>query len=116
MTEKHIAIIDHVGRNIIGKFVSETPETITIGNPVILHCQPEANGQLQVQTFPVFFFEFISKEDRDKNNWTYNKTSVVLSDVVLDEKILSQYARINTPPAPPEPVEANPKVISINDL
>lgn len=117
MKEKHVAIIDHIGRNIIGKFVSETDTTLSISNPVILHCQPQANGQLEVQTFPVFFFEFIDKNFRENNTWTYSKSSIVTSDVTLDERIISQYAKINTAP---ESVEQKPKteakVISIDDL
>jgi len=114
MQEKHVALIDHVGRSIIGKLVCEDAATITINNPVILHCQPQANGQLEVQTFPVFFFEFIDKGYRETNTWTYTKSSIVTSDVVLDERILSQYARINTPPT--EEVVDTPKIISIDDL
>jgi hypothetical protein len=112
-TEKHVAIIDHIGRNIIGKLVSDTDTTVTLNNPVIVHCQPEANGQLQVQSFPVFFFEFIDKSKRDQNDWTYTKSSIVTSNVELDDRILSQYAKINTPP-----VEAvnSPKVVSIDDI
>lgn len=117
MKEKHIAIIDHVGRNIIGKVVGETDTTLTINNPVIVHCQPEANGQLQVQTFPVFFFEFIDKEYREQNDWTYNKSNIVVSNVVLDERIVSQYDRINNPPPPvQQTTSGSPKVISIDDI
>jgi hypothetical protein len=114
MTNKNVALIDHVGRNIIGKLVEETDTTITIENPVILHVQPQQSGQLEVQTFPVFFFEFIDKANRDKNAWTYTKSSVVTSNVILDERILSQYEKINTPPE--EVKSVSPKVISINDL
>lgn len=122
MTEKHVAIIDQVGRNIIGKLVEETDTTVTLNNPVILFVQPEQNGQLQVQSFPVFFFEFIDKNNRDQNNWTYNKINVVTSDVVLDERILTQYNKINTLPEEANvPVTTNssvnnPKVISIDDI
>lgn len=111
--EKHIALIDHVGRTIIGKVVGETESTLTVSNPVILHCQPQANGQLEVQTFPLFFFEFIDKGFKNQNNWTYTRSNIVESDVVLDERILSQYGKINTPLV--EEPKA-PKVISINDL
>lgn len=116
--EKHVVIIDQIGRNIIGKLVEESPTTITLNNPVILFVLPEQSGQLQVQTFPVFFFEFISKEHRDKNNWTYQKANIVTNDVVLDERILAQYEKINTPPeqAVPTTTNSNPKVISIDDL
>lgn len=111
---KHITIIDQIGRTIVGKFSSETETTLTINNPVILHVQPDQGGQIQVQSFPLFFFEFIEKDSRDKNNWTFTKASIVTSDVVLDERIKSQYEKINTPPVPV--VASNPKIISINDL
>lgn len=112
----HVALIDHVGRNIIGKLVSESDTTITVKNPVILHCQPQQNGQLEVQTFPVFFFEFIDKATREQNDWTYTKANIITSNVVLDERILSQYEKINTPPEEVVAPSTNPKVISINDL
>jgi hypothetical protein len=114
MTNKHVALIDHVGRNIIGKLVGETHSTITIENPVILHVQPQQSGQLEVQTFPAFFFEFIDKAHRSDNAWTYTKSSIVTSNVVLDDRILSQYEKINTPPE--EAKQTNAKVISIDDI
>jgi hypothetical protein len=113
MKNTYVALIDQVGRNIIGKLVTQTETSITLHNPVILYTQPTQNKQLQVQSFPVFFFEFISKEHRDQNNWTYPKSAVVISDVVLDDNIIKQYLAINTPAAP-EP-EAG-KVVSIEDL
>ena len=116
MKPKHVAIIDHVGRTIIGEQIGETETTLSLQNPVILHCQPQQNGQLEVQTFPIFFFEFIDKENRTDNAWTYTKSSIVTSNVTLDERILGQYAKINTPPVEAPPVASNPKVISINDL
>jgi hypothetical protein len=114
MTSKYVAIIDQIGRTIIGKFRSEGESTLTLSNPVILHVQPDQGGQIQVQSFPLFFFEFIDKGSRGNNNWTYTKSSIVTSDVVLDERIISQYEKINTPPAPA--VTTNPKIVDINDL
>ena len=115
MSQKYIAIIDHVGRTIVGRSVTETESTITIGNPVILHCQLEQNGQLNLQTFPLFFFEFIDKDSKEQNDWTFSKQSVVTSNVVLDERIITMVDKINTPAPPQEPV-SSPKVISIDDL
>lgn len=114
----HTVIQDHVGRTIIGKIVSETETSLVLNNPVILHCQPEANGNVQVQTFPIFFFEFLDKAQREFNDWTYNKASIVTSNVILDKNILSQYEKINTPPVGPlaPSKNDNPKVISITDL
>ncbi len=98
-------IIDHIGRTVIGTAVSEDDKTITLNNPVIIHVQPNPQtGQLQVQSFPYVFMEFLTAESRNKNHWTFNKTSVVLSEVELDDKIVEQYNNINTPPKPqPEP-------------
>lgn len=112
-SEKHIAFIDHVGRNIFGKQISETEDTITVSNPIIVHCQPSGDGKIQVQNIPLFFFEFIKQDQRDKNNWTFSKSSIITSDVVLADHIIKQYDEVN------KPVQAatnNPKVIQINDL
>lgn len=115
MNTKHVVLIDHVGRNIIGKLVEETATTVTINNPVILHCQPDANGRIQVQSFPVFFFEFIDKATRNQNDWTYSKNNVVTSNVTLDPQIVEQYSKINTPQVP-VPQTTVPKIISIDDI
>lgn len=98
-------IIDHIGRTVIGTAVNEDANTITLNNPVIIHVQPNAQtGQLQVQSFPYVFMEFLTEESRNKNHWTFNKASVVLSEVELDDKIVMQYNNINSPPKPqPEP-------------
>jgi hypothetical protein len=114
MKEKHIVIQDQIGRTIMGVVASEDSNTISINNPVIIHVQPEPSGQLQVQTFPLFFFEFINKESREKNIWTYTKSNIAIADVELDERIVSQYQKINTPQDAPS--QNSPKVISINDL
>lgn len=115
--QKHIVIIDQIGRNIIGKLVGETDTTLTLHNPVIVFVQPEQSGQIQVQSFPVFFFEFINKELRNQNNWTYNKANIVVSDVVLDDRILAQYEKINTPPVEPQAApSSSPKIVSIDSL
>lgn len=93
-----ITFIDHIGRTVMGSKVSETETTITVNNPVIIHVEPNSqNGQLSVQAFPYIFIEFIDAANRaNGNNWTFTKTNIVLSDVVLDSKILKQYSMINT--------------------
>jgi hypothetical protein len=105
-------IVDHIGRTVIGTEVSQDDKTITLNNPVIIHVQPNPqNGQLQVQSFPYIFMEFLSTESRDKNNWTFNKSHIVLSEVELDTKIIAQYNNINTPP--PQPPQGEPEVIRL---
>jgi hypothetical protein len=90
-------IVDQVGRTVIGVEVKSTKDNITLNNPVIIHVQPNPqNGQLQVQSFPYLFMEFI-KGDKTKNNWTFNKSAIAISDVELDDKIIEQYHNINSP-------------------
>ena len=92
-----ITIIDQIGRVVIGTKVSETDTQLTINNPVIVYVNPnQETGQIQVQSFPYIFVEFLDKEHRDKNNWIFNKSNIVVSDVVLDSAIISQYNNINS--------------------
>ena len=92
-------IIDHIGRTVVGVAVKEDTKTITLNNPVIIHVQPDPqSGQLQVQSFPYIFMEFL--KDKDKNNWTFTKTAICTSDVELDDRIITQYDNINNPQPP----------------
>ena len=92
-------IIDHIGRTVVGVVAKEDTKTITLHNPVIIHVQPDAqSGQLQVQSFPYIFMEFL--KDKDKNNWTFTKTTICTSDVQLDDRIITQYDNINNPQPP----------------
>ena len=113
MENTYTALIDQIGRTIIGTVTEESEYTLTIKNPVIVHVQPQATGQLSVNTFPLFFPEFIDKDHRDKNHWTFNKSNVTLSNVTLSPEVIKSYEAFNSPPAP---VVTNPKVVSINDL
>jgi hypothetical protein len=107
-----ITIIDQIGRVVIGKKVSETDTQLTLNNPVIVYVNPnQETGQIQVQSFPYIFVEFLDKENRDKNNWTFTKSSIVVSDVVLDSAIINQYNNINSIKTP-EPV-GEPEVIKL---
>lgn len=112
MSEKYTAIVDHIGRTLIGVEIDRSDSTLSIGNPLILHCQPEANGSLNVQTFPMFFFEFIDKSHRSSNVWKFNLSNIVTSDVVLDERIIENYKLQSAPPVK----KADPKIIKIDDL
>tara|TARA_R110000796_G_scaffold20781_1_gene61617 strand:- start:16301 stop:16645 length:345 start_codon:yes stop_codon:yes gene_type:complete len=107
-------IVDQVGRTVIGVETKSTKDTITLNNPVIIHVQPNTeNGQLQVQSFPYLFMEFI-KGDKTKNNWTFNKGAIAVSDVELDDKILEQYKNINSPAAAETSAE-EPNIIKLFD-
>ena len=105
-------IIDHIGRTVIGEEVKQDNTSITLNNPVIIHVQPNPqNGQLQVQSFPYIFMEFLTPESRDKNHWTFNKSHIVLSEIELDSKIITQYNNINTPPV--SAPQGEPEVIKL---
>jgi len=109
-------IIDHIGRTVVGKVIKDTKDIITLYNPVIIHVQPDPqSGQLQVQSFPYIFMEFL--KDKNKNNWTFTKSAISTSDVELDERIIQQYENINNP-APPIQEGTNqndPEVIKLFD-
>lgn len=105
------AIVDAVGRTVIGVVTDETKTTLTMKNPVIVHVQPDAqSGQLQVQTFPYLFMEFIDG-DKTKNDWTFNKASITTSDVKLNDQITQQYHAINNPAQVPK--DEDPEVIQL---
>ena len=77
-----IAIVDQVGRTVVGVETGSTAKTLTLNNPVIVHVQPDPqNGQLQVQTFPYLFMEFI-EGDRTKNDWTFHKSNIATSTFI----------------------------------
>lgn len=105
-------IVDHIGRTVVGEEVSSTSETLTLNNPVIVHVQPNPQtNQLQVQSFPYMFMEFIKPSARDTNQWTFNKNNIVISAVELDDNIIAQYRAINNP-APQQP-QADAEVIRL---
>jgi len=109
-------IIDHIGRTVVGSVVKEDTKTITLFNPVIIHVQPDPqSGQLQVQSFPYIFMEFL--KDKEKNNWTFYKTAISTSDVDLDERIITQYENINNPqpPVQQQAPQEEPEVIKLFD-
>lgn len=107
-----IAIVDQVGRTVVGVETGNTAKTLTLNNPVIVHVQPDAqNGQLQVQTFPYLFMEFIDG-DKTQNEWTFHKSNITTSNVKLTAQITAQYHAINNP-APAQPKAEEPEVIQL---
>lgn len=112
---KITTIIDHIGRTVIGVEVESTETTLTLDNPVIIHVQPNPQtGQLQVQSIPYIFMEFLTPASRTNNNWTFTKASIVTSAVELDSKIIAQYHGINSPNQQSAPT-GDPEVIKLFD-
>jgi len=112
---KIITFIDHIGRTIIAEEVENNDTALTVKNPAIIHVQPTQQGQLNVQTIPLYFREFVS--DRNKNSgttWKFNKANVVLGvDVENDARLLEQYNRLFT--AAPVTAGDDQKVIKLFD-
>jgi len=121
MSKQIKTIVDHIGRTVVGVVKKEDTKTITLHNPVIIHVQPNPEtGQLQVQSFPYLFMEFIKGDVEKTNNWTFHKATISVSDVELDEKIITQYENINKPqaqaPASSGPgADEDPEVIKLFD-
>tara|TARA_R110002050_G_C8737701_1_gene497800 strand:- start:9 stop:386 length:378 start_codon:yes stop_codon:yes gene_type:complete len=115
--KKFKTIVDHIGRTVIGTVKKEDTKTITLFNPVIIHVQPDPqSGQLQVQSFPYIFMEFL--KDKEKNSWTFTKTAICTSDVQLDDRIITQYENINNPQPPIQSSpgsDQEPEVIKLFD-
>ena len=121
MSKQIKTIVDHIGRTVVGVVKKEDTKTITLHNPVIIHVQPNPEtGQLQVQSFPYLFMEFIKGDVEKTNNWTFHKSTISISDVELDEKIITQYENINKPQAPSrctlqDDQDEDPEVIKLFD-
>lgn len=113
--EKHVLIMDQVGRYIVGLVEGENSNEITLHNPIILSLEPGQGGQLAMNLFPLFFFELMDKNQRNKNSWTFNKGKITVSNVELNPDIIARYTQINTPQPTPA-TKSNPKVISIDDI
>ena len=103
-------IIDNVGRFILGEVVGESAADLSLKKPVIIHVQPNAQGQIQVQTLPLLFGEFQS--DVETNVWTFSKGSIAYSNVKLDKRLIDQYGSV----ANPQPAKiAEPEVVKLFD-
>jgi len=115
-----ITFVDQIGRTVIGELVSDDKNSITVNNPVVMYVEPNAQqGQLQVQSFPYLFFEFLANDAKDKNDWTFCKSSIAISNCKLNDAIVQQYKNINNPSSivTPAGVPANqePEVIKLFD-
>lgn len=55
--------------------------------------QPTPDKKLQVQLYPLFFREFTI--DRDEfAAWTYDRSTIVVSDVKLEPNLVAQYKQM----------------------
>ena len=100
-------IIDQVGRTIIGEVIEDTDTSYVLKNAATIYVQPNESGQLQVQTIPLFFKEFLTLDGRESGvTFTFKKDTIIDTSAasVLDTKLVSQYTKIvenlNTPDVP----------------
>jgi hypothetical protein len=112
----YITFIDNTGRNIIGQLSSETPNTITVKNPVMVLVQPQQNGQLSVQLIPLFLNEFVKAVNNSREfSFTFTKSSIAIgTDFSIDDRILSQYEKLLNSTARKQE-EKGPEVIKLFD-
>jgi len=98
-----ITFIDHIGRTIIGEFVEDVDNghSFTVKNPAIIHVQPTQQGQLNVQTIPLYFREFVGEKSKENGTtWKYHYSSVVLGvDVDNDPRLVEQYTKLFASPS-----------------
>lgn len=92
------SFVDHIGRVIIGEVVSDAKDTLKVKNPAIIHIgQNPQTGQLQVQTIPYFFREFVDpSKHKEGTTWYFGKDKIVTGDVSLDERLVEQYEKLFT--------------------
>ena len=90
--------VDHIGRVILGEVVSDTKDTLKIKNPAIVHIgQNQQTNQIQVQTIPYFFREFVAASAQTEGTtWNFSKDKIVTGEVELDARLIEQYEKLFT--------------------
>lgn len=102
---KIVTFLDNTGRIIHGAYVSETDTHLSVSDPAQIYVQPTQNGQLNVQSIPLFFKEFV--KNVDPVVWTFNKANITTSpNLELDDRLIAQYQNILTKPAVQPATEA----------
>jgi len=118
MSEQNIiTFIDHIGRTIIGILVEDNKDSVSVKNPAIIHVQPTQQGQLNVQTIPLYFREFIGDKSKNETTWKFNKSTIVLGvNIDNDSRLIDQYHKLFAATTPATATnESNEKVIKLFD-
>ena len=112
-----VTFIDHIGRTIIGELVKSDSSHLTVKNPAIIHVQPTQQGQLNVQTIPLYFREFVGEKSRaNGTTWKFNVANVVLGDDVdNDTRLVEQYFKLFSTPLPTAADQPKEKVVKLFD-
>lgn len=106
---------DQIGRVVVGDKVEETETTLTVSDPKFIHAEMGQDNRIGMHVIPVFFSEVVEKGEGSKNNWVYNKSSIIFGDVTVSKDLLDKCDKINKPIEQP-PVSNDANVISIDDL
>lgn len=126
MSNKIVTFVDSIGRTIIGELAESAPtgeksdaNSFIVKNPAILHVQPTQQGQLNVQTIPLYFRDFVSDKNKEEGTyWKYNYASVVVGlNVENDGRLIEQYHRLFTAPSAPanQPAGTEEKTVKLFD-
>jgi len=114
---KTITFIDHIGRTVVGIYAGDTADSSSflVKNPAIIHVQPTQQGQLNVQTIPLYFREFVGEKSKENGTtWKYHYANVVLGvDIDNDPRLLDQYTKLFE--APVSAPSAEPSVVKLFD-
>lgn len=111
MQEKVILISDHIGRLVAGRVSDETDTTLTMLNPIIIENEVQQNGQIAIHAFPYMFIEF-TLGGESTHTWTFNKSSIVISDVVIEDRMRELVLKINQPKQAVAP-QGNAKIVNL---
>lgn len=98
--KKYTTFIDNAGRTVFGEEVSKG-DYIQVKNPVMITVQPQQDGQMAVQLFPLFFPEFIQPEGEDEKRSTvfsWHVQNIALgSEFTIEPRIVDQYEKVVNP-------------------
>lgn len=113
MQEKIQVISDHIGRIVAGRVVAEDATTLTLLNPVIIEQEVQGQGQISVHTFPYLMIEFTVGGEQG-HTWTFDKSSIAISAIELEPRLLQLVTTINQPKQAPAPA-TDAKVVNLFD-
>ena len=110
--------IDQTGRTIYGKASGEDEHNIYVDDPAQIYVQPTPQGQLNVQSIPLFFREFVKNEG--PVTWVFSKNNITTTtNLELDDRLVTQYNNILNrnivPTAQTASPESEAKVIKLFD-
>jgi len=120
-TPNIITFVDHIGRTLLAEFVEDVDNgaSFVVKNPAIIHVQPTQQGQLNVQTIPLYFRDFVSEKNKTEGTkWKFHYASVVVGlNIENDQRLVDQYSKLFAEPSVIQPAAAanDQKVVKLFD-